>query len=84
MRLQERRDQAKKSQEQLQNLREETVEQVMVECDDSRSSFVCIEYADRLTGQEHVLSVICVGRLPSVSDSQVTEFLLYTVLTCYT
>lgn len=40
MRLQERRDQAKKSQEQLQNLREETVEQAMVECDDSRSSGV--------------------------------------------
>jgi len=79
----ERKDQVKKSEQQLQISREKMVEQVMVECDDSRLSFVCFEYADQLTGQEHVRSVACVGRFPLESDSQVTKLLACPVGSCF-
>lgn len=66
--MQERRNQIKKSEQQLENSREEMVEQVMVDIDCSRSFFVCIEYVDRVSGQEHVIPVACAGRFPSSSQ----------------
>jgi hypothetical protein len=86
MMLQEAKDHVKKSKEQLQNSREKMIEQVTEECGDSRLSFVCVEYMDQLTGQEHVVSVACVGSFPSPPlgpDWQVIYTLGIAVRNCY-
>ncbi|KAG0628562.1 hypothetical protein M758_1G035800 [Ceratodon purpureus] len=74
----EAKDHVRKSQQMLQHSREKMIEQVMEECGDSRLAYVCVEYVDQLTGQEHMVSVACVGSFlhpPLGSDLQESELL---------